>query len=696
MVANEKRKRTIIKLDETNYVERDVSRCYFNYRILKEAQNKAVPLCDRLSFLGIYSNNLDEFYKVRIATLNRIAHNTSKDFKKEKNSAKKTLKKIYSLVLEYGKEYNEASKEVFNELKEKGVILLDETTISEEQKEYIRKYFIKNISLDINPLIFSKKSDFSSVNDSHIYLAIKMSEASSPLVDKNSYALIALPTSHCGRFISLPSEEKDKHYYIYLDDVVRLNLDYIFKNLPYSHFEAYAFKFSKDAEMEVESDPEEGVLKSISEAVKERKRGNPVRVVFGEGMPKDLQEKLIKKLEIDDLDIINKGGKYHNNKDLMKFPRLNEPSLSYPEWPQSFEKAFSITPSLIDIISKKDILIHVPYESFNAFINVLQEASISPNVTEIKASIYRAAKDSKVISALTNAAKNGKKVTCMVELLARFDESSNILISQTLKESGVSVLTGKEGFKVHGKIVYIKVKSGKDIAIISTGNFHEGNAKSYTDCLLFTANPKIVSEVKEIFNYISNPYEKHNFKNLLVSPLHMQTVFEKLIKNEIKNHKLGLPSGIKIKINHITDKVMVKLLYEASTKGVNIDLLIRGNSSIVPGKEGVSENIKVHAIIDRYLEHSRIFVFENAGNPLVFIGSADWMPRNLYNRIEVITPVYDEEIKKELIMIVDYGLKDNVKGVIATGDDRYIRYTDSNKPFRSQEELYNYYSKTNK
>ncbi len=696
MVANEKRKRTIIKLDETNYVERDVSRCYFNYRILKEAQNKAVPLYDRLSFLGIYSNNLDEFYKVRIATLNRIAHNASKDFKKEKNSAKKTLKKIYSLVLEYGKEYNEASKEVFNELKEKGVILLDETTISEEQKEYIRKYFIKNISLDINPLIFSKKSDFSSVNDSHIYLAIKMSEASSPLVDKNSYALIALPTSHCGRFISLPSEEKDKHYYIYLDDVVRLNLDYIFKNLPYSHFEAYAFKFSKDAEMEVESDPEEGVLKSISEAVKERKRGNPVRVVFGEGMPKDLQEKLIKKLEIDDLDIINKGGKYHNNKDLMKFPRLNEPSLSYPEWPQSFEKAFSITPSLIDIISKKDILIHVPYESFNAFINVLQEASISPNVTEIKASIYRAAKDSKVISALTNAAKNGKKVTCMVELLARFDESSNILISQTLKESGVSVLTGKEGFKVHGKIVYIKVKSGKDIAIISTGNFHEGNAKSYTDCLLFTANPKIVNEVKEIFNYISNPYEKHNFKNLLVSPLHMQTVFEKLIKNEIKNHKLGLPSGIKIKINHITDKVMVKLLYEASTKGVNIDLLIRGNSSIVPGKEGVSENIKVHAIIDRYLEHSRIFVFENAGNPLVFIGSADWMPRNLYNRIEVITPVYDEEIKKELIMIVDYGLKDNVKGVIATGDDRYIRYTDSNKPFRSQEELYNYYSKTNK
>ena len=448
--------------------------------------------------------------------------------------------------------------------------------------------------------------------------------------------------------------------------------------------------------MEIESDPEEGVLKSISLAVKERKKGIPVRVVFGEDMPKDLQEKLIKKLEIDDADIVTKGGKYHNNKDLMKFPRLDIDGLSYPTWPQSFEKAFKVTPSLIDIISKKDILVHVPYESFNAFINVLQEAAISPNVNEIKASIYRAAKDSKVIQALINAAKNGKKVTCMVELLARFDESSNILISQTLKDAGVDVLTGKEGFKVHGKIVYIRVKNGKDIAIISTGNFHEGNAKTYTDCLLFTSNPKIVNEVKEIFSYIANPYEKHNFKNLLVSPLHMQSVFERLIKNEVKNHAAGLPSGIKIKINHITDKVMVKQLYEASTKGVKIDLLIRGNSSIVPGLNGVSENISVHAIIDRYLEHSRIFIFENAGNPLVFMGSADWMPRNLYNRIEVITPVYNEDIKKELIMIVDSGLKDNVKGVIATGTDEYIKYQNDDKPFRSQEELYNYYSKTNR
>ena len=689
-----KRKRNIIKIDESNYCERDVSRCYFNYRILKEAENKEVPLYERLSFLGIYSSNLDEFYKVRVATLNRIASSASKEFKKEKNLAKRTLKKIFSLVSNYAEEYNKASKQVFEELREKGIFLLDENTISEKQKDYLRQYFIKNISLDINPLIISKKADFSSVNDTHIYLAVKMSNPLTNKEDKNCYALIPLPTSHCGRFISLPSEDKN-HYYIYLDDVVRLNLDYIFKNLPYLKFEAYAFKFSKDAEMEVESDPEEGVLKSISVAIKERKRGIPVRIVFGEGMPKDLQEKLIKKLEIEDTDIITRGGKYHNNKDLMKFPRIEGNGLAYPSWPQSFEKAFKITPSLIDIIAKKDILIHVPYESFNAFINVLQEAAISPNVTEIKASIYRAAKDSKVIQALSNASKNGKKVTCMVELLARFDESSNILISQTLRDAGVEILTGKEGFKVHGKIVYIKVKNGSDIAIISTGNFHEGNAKTYTDCLLFTSNPKIVKEVKEIFDLIANPYEKHNFKNLLVSPLHMQSVFEKLIKNEIKNHEAGLPSGIKIKINHITDKPMVKLLYNAALRGVKTDLLIRGNSSLKLNEE-LAKNLNVHAIIDRYLEHSRIFIFENAGNPLAFMGSADWMPRNLYNRIEVITPVYDEDIKKELTMIVDYGLKDNVKGVLALGNDEYKKFLNQDKPFRSQEELYNYYSKTNK
>ena len=684
-----------IKVEDNIYVERDVSWNYFNYRIIKEAQDKSVPLLQRLSFLGIYSNNQDEFFKVRVAQLNRIAGSVSKDFKKDKSLAKKELKQIFKLTDEYKKEFSETLNGIFKDLEEKGVYLLNENTVNDEQKEYLKRYFLNNISLYINPIIINKKADLSSVNDTHIYLAIKMSNKKMENLDDVSYALIPLPVHFCGRFIKIPSKDPSKHFLIYLDDVIRLNLEFIFKNLPYEKYEAYAFKFSKDAEMEVESDPEEGILKSISEAVKERKRGIPVRVVFGENIPKDLYSKLIKKFEIDDLDIVSIGGKYHNNKDLMKFPFIDVEGLNYPKWENKEIEEINKGESILNKIQNEDMLLHVPYQSFNSFISILQEASISPNVSEIRATIYRASSNSRVVAALTNAARNGKKVTAMVELMARFDESSNILISQTLKDAGVNVLTGQEGFKIHGKIVYIKLKNAKDIAIISTGNFHEGNAKQYTDCLLFTTDPRLVNDVKSVFDLIMMPYEKHSFRNLLVSPLNMQKSFEKLIRNEIKNKKAGLPSGIKIKVNHITDKKMVKLLYLASTQGVDIKLLIRGNSSLVTGIKNVSENIEVHAIIDRYLEHSRIFVFENAGNPLYFMGSADRMPRNLYNRIEVVTPIYNENIKKELDMIVNFGLKDNVKAVYATGDGKYhkILPNENNLPFRSQEELYNYYQK---
>ena len=381
----------------------------------------------------------------------------------------------------------------------------------------------------------------------------------------------------------------------------------------------------------------------------------------------------------------------------MKFPKIDDPSLVNEKWINNKDKDLSKITSLLDTIQEKDYLIHVPYESFDYFIALLQEASISPLVSEIKTSIYRAAKDSKVVQALINASRNGKKVSAMVELLARFDESSNISISQTLKDAGVNIITGQEGFKIHGKIVYIKLKNKKDIAVISTGNFHEGNAKAYTDCILLTSLQKIVNEVSKIFDFISYPYEKHIFKNLLVSPLHMQLVFKKLIKNEIKNHKAGLESGIKIKINHITDPKMVNLLYEASKEGVKIELLVRGNCSLKTDIKGISENITIHAIIDRYLEHSRIFIFNNNNNPLYFMGSADWMPRNLYNRIEVVTPIFDENIKKELDMIVNYGLKDNVKACLVKGDDKYhnIERNDNEEPFRSQEELYKYYKNRN-
>ena len=681
-----------IKLNSSNYINRDVSWMYFNHRILKEAEKKNIPLYERLNFLGIYSNNLDEFYKVRVASFKRIAENDLKDFSVERKRAKENLKTITKLTKEYGKEFEECREEIFSALAMEGIVLIDEQHLNSQQQEWIKDFFLRKVLGYINPIILSKKANVDSVNDSHIYLAVKMMA-----VDKKpEYALVSLPVAFTGRFVDL-GQENGKNYIMYIDDIVRFNLPLIFNGLGYAKFEAYAFKFTKDAEMEVESDPEEGLLKSISEAVKERKRGSPVRVLFGEGMPNDLRKVLMKRLDIDANDLISVGGRYHNNRDLMSFPRVkNFTKLSYPEWTQTEIFEMQQQKSLLKTIQEHDLFIHVPYESFDAFVRVLQEAAISPNVSAIKATIYRAAKNSQVVRALSSASQNGKKVTAVVELMARFDESSNISISQKLKEDGCNVLTGEEGFKIHGKIVYIKTKNNKDIAIISTGNFHEGNAKLYTDCLLFTADKRIVKDVANLFEYIAQPFRRVTFPTLLVSPNHMQSVFKKLIKNEIKNHLLGLPSGIKIKINHITDEEMVKLLYEASSSGVDTKLLIRGNCSLVSGLTGISEHMQIHSLIDRYLEHSRIFIFTNGGDELCFMGSADWMPRNLYNRIEVVTPIYAPDVKKELNVIFDYGFKDNTKSSYVNLNGDYIPVSkNGNKSFRSQEELFKYYQKKN-
>ena len=676
-----------LELDQENYVERDVSWMYFNYRILQEAEKKDIPLLERLSFLGIYSNNLDEFYKVRVASFKRIATSKVKGLGQERKKAKETLGKIISLTEAYGKEFDACKTEIFDQLKAKGIVLVDEQHLSPAQQKYVRDYFLEKVSGHIHPIVLSKRADLSQVNDSHIYLAVKMTKPEG----EASYALIQLPVHITGRFIDLGTEGNNR-YVMYIDDIVRYHLPFIFRGLGFDHFESYAFKFTKDAEMEVESDPEEGLLKSISQAVRERKRGIPVRVLFGEGIPSDLKKALLKRLDVEKDDLITVGGKYHNNKDLMKFPRFQIEGLSYPKWDGHILKVVRDGESLIERIRKKDLLIHVPYESFNAFVGFLQECAISPEVDVIKATIYRAAKESQVVSALINAAHNGKKVTAVVELLARFDESSNISISQKLMEAGCNVLTGEEGFKIHGKIVYVHFKDGTALSIISTGNFHEGNAKTYTDCLLFTGNRKIVHDVSSLFDFIEQPFRRVTFASLLVSPDRMQSVFRKLIKNEEKNKENGLPAGIQIKINHITDREMVKLLYEASSKGVPIDLLVRGNCSLVTGIPGLSDTIRIHGIIDRYLEHSRIFIFQNGGNPLYFMGSADWMPRNLYNRIEVVTPVYDPDIQKELKRIVEYGMADNVKAVLVDGTGRYLPVPKAGKKaFRSQERLHEYY-----
>lgn len=545
----------------------------------------------------------------------------------------------------------------------------------------------------IVPVWFSAIKQLDSETDEDIYLAVKLSKENTNATSE--YALLELPVSVCGRFVRLPDKD-GKSFLMYLDDVVRCCLSLIFNGLDYVRFEAYSFKFTRDAEMEIDNDLRNGMLQKISKGIKSRKKGEPLRVVYDMEMPKDLLKRVLKKLNLDSLDTVLGGGRYQNHKDLMYFPDCGRKDLKYPLWPPILKKELSVSGSIFDEIHKKDRFIHVPYHSFDSFIRILQEAAVNKQVKGIKITLYRLAKESKVVKALIGAARNGKKVTVVIELLARFDEASNIGWSKKMQDAGIKVIFGVEGLKVHSKIAHISMKTGTDIACISTGNFHEGNARSYTDCMLMTSAPRIVKDVNSVFDFIEYPYIPVRFKELLVSPNEMKRKFLSLINDEIKNKKAGKPAYIKIKINHVTDPVIVNKLYEASQKGVLIDMLVRGNCSLITGVRGVSDNIHINGIVDRYLEHSRIFIFAAGGKEKVFLGSADWMPRNLDNRIEVITPVYDQAIKEEMKKIIDYGLRDTLQGRVVDGTGKNSSWTtDDNIPFRSQSALYDCYLEKN-
>ena len=670
------------------YVDRDLSWMYFNRRILQEATKINVPLLERLSFLGIYSNNLDEFFRVRMATLSRIAEFEDKSLRSEREHAQQLIKQINKLNNKYSKEYENAIREVTCQLREENIFLLKEDELDEGQQEFVCQFYRQKLSGFVSPIWFSAVKLLTDETDENIYLGIKMQV---PGKKASDYALVALPVAECGRFVRLPDKE-GRSYLMYLDDVIRYCLPMIFSGLKYNSFKAYAFKFTKDAEMEIDNDLRNGMLQKISKGVKSRKKGDALRVIYDAEMPKDLLKRVMNKLSLDKLDTVLGGGRYHNHKDLMSFPDCGRKDLKYPVWEPIIKPELDINESLLKLIQQGDRFIHVPYHSFDYYIRVLQEAAISKEVKSIKTTLYRLAKDSKVVKALICAARNGKKVTVVIELLARFDEASNIGWSKKMQDAGIHVIFGVEGLKVHSKITHISMKTGNDIACISTGNFHEGNARMYTDYMLMTAAQNVVRDVNSVFTFIEKPYSPVHFKELLVSPNEMKLKFIKLINDEIKNKQAGKPAYIRVKINHITDAAIVKKLYEASANAVPVDMLVRGNCSLMTGIPGVSDTIHINGIIDRYLEHSRIFIFAAGGENKTFIGSADWMPRNLDNRVEVITPVYDPEIKADLWRVIDFGLRDNCQGSIVdgTGENRPWT-TGSELPFRSQEELYRIY-----
>ena len=675
------------KSSSGTYVDRDLSWMYFNRRILQEA-TRPIPLLERLSFLGIYSNNLDEFFRVRIATLSRIAECEDKSIKKESEHASQLIKQITKLNNRYAKEYEEAIHEVTAALRNENIFLLKDNELSEDQQQFVRQFFRQKLSGFTNPVWLSAVKELTEATDDNIFLAVKLHTEGRKTPE---YALIELPVAVCGRFIHLPDKE-GRSYLMYLDDVIRFCLPMIFGGMGFTHYEAFAFKFTKDAEMEIDNDLRNGMLQKISKGVKSRRKGDALRVIYDAAMPKDMLKRVMNKLNLDKLDTVLAGGRYHNHKDLMSFPDCGRKDLKYPEWSPIIRKELDENVSLLNLIQQRDRYIHVPYHSFDYYIRVLQEAAISKNVKSIKTTLYRLAKTSKVVNALINAARNGKKVTVVIELLARFDEASNISWSKLMQDAGVHVIFGVEGLKVHSKVTHIGMKQGPDVACISTGNFHEGNARIYTDYMLMTAARGIVSDVANVFNFIEKPYSPIKFRELLVSPNEMKKKFLRLIDEEIRNKQVGKPAYIRMKVNHITDPVMVKKLYEASAAGVPVDIVLRGNCSLVTGVPGVSETIRINGIIDRYLEHSRIFIFAAGGEEKCFIGSADWMPRNLDNRIEVVTPVYDPDIKADLRTVVDFGLRDTCQGRIVDGRGENLPWaTEDGARFRSQEELYRHY-----
>lgn len=669
-------------------LDRDLSWMYFNHRILQEAQRENVPLLERLKFLGIYSNNLDEFFRVRVSTMKRMAeyHSASQS----PVSAAKELREITELTRLYSEEFDETFDRLKERLKEEHIHIIDESQLTSKQQQYIRMVYQNDLNSATYPLIMTQGSQLNELTDSSIYLCVKMVRYDAVAGRSvRDLALIELPTKEFDRFIVLPSEN-DEISIIFLDDVVRFCLPFIFAGLGYESFEAYTLKFTRDAELELDGDIDEALVEKVARGVRRRRKGEPIRLVYDRNMPEEMLRYLKLRFMIDRYDACVGGSRYHNMKDLMSFPDCGRRDLKFADRDPVPVPALNTLNSSLDLIRRRDFFLHYPYHSFSNYIKILREAALSRDVHSIKTTVYRLAKNSKVVKALICAAKHGKRVTVMVELLARFDETSNINWSKKMQDAGIQVFFGIEGLKVHCKLTHIGSSKG-DVACISTGNFHEGNARSYTDITLMTANKNIVREVDQVFEFIRQPYKTITFEHLIVSPQQMRVRLFSLIDKEIENAIRGKVAYIMCKVNHITDPKMVQRLYDASAAGVDVRLLVRGNCSLVSGQGVLSDRIEIRGIIDRYLEHARILIFCNGGDERYYIGSADWMPRNLDSRIEVYAPVYDPKIQAELKRIVEYGLADNQAARIVDGTGANRLYDDGRPPFRSQEQLDYYY-----
>jgi polyphosphate kinase len=671
---------------------KEISWLAFNERVLQEAENPELPLIERFKFLGIYSNNLDEFFRVRVATLKRLAEIGGAKVKKIiGDDPAEVLKEVNSIVLKQRIKYENLQKSLFKELEKDKIYLVNEENLPLRQRNFALEYFYRSVRPLLMPVMIDQVTKFPDLEDEAIYFATILHR---PKKEKERYSIIKLPTRELSRFLVLPRKGENK-FIIFIDDVIRLGLKDLFSVYNFDSTEAYTIKLTKDAELDIDDDLGESYVKKVSKGLKRREEGDPVRLVYDGTIPQHLLEILKERIGISKEDTAIAGGRYHNLKDLMQIPNLGGSSLVYDELEEIKHPDISRGESIFSSISKKDILLHFPYHSFENFTDLLREASIDPKVKSIQISLYRLAEKSTVIKALVNALRNGKSVTAVVELTARFNERSNIQYSNLLREEGARVIYGVQGLKVHAKICQIRrQESGSNVfyTAIGTGNFNEDTGKVFSDIFILTKNEAIGKDIDSVFNFINRNYQIPECKHILPSPFSLRSMIEKNVQREMENAGKGLPAYVHFKLNNLVDRPIIQLLFDASAAGVEVRLNVRGMFAPILA-EGLkeTENISAIGIIDRHLEHSRILFFCNNGREECFISSADLMTRNLDRRGEITCPVLDPDIHNTLRRIFDLQWNDNVKSRILDADLNNLYRKNNMPPLRSQIEIHKMY-----
>ncbi len=677
---------------KNKYLNREISWLDFNARVLQEASDKKVPIIERLRFLGIFSNNLDEFFQVRYATVKRIAESeVDKDNGKNKNAIN-LLDQITSKVIKLQTKSSKILDSIQLSLKKEGIHFINENEVKQSQKEFLKDFFLRQISPALVTIILSKRKKYD-FTDNKAFLITKMSFKR----HEDIHAIVEIP-ENISRFVVLPKESK-KQYIMLIDDIIRFHLKIIFSYYNYDSIDTHMVKITRDAEMDIDDiDMSKSYIKKISEYVRKRKYSNPVRLVYDKDISESTLDFIIKKLKITSNDSLIPGARYHQRRDYMSFPDLSRDDLLYKKRKPLNISNLNIEANLLSQISKKDFLMYTPYHSFSYLVAFLRQSAIDPNVTSIKITLYRLSKNSNVISSLINAAKNGKKVLVQIELQARFDEENNIRIAEMLKLAGVELIFGVKGLKVHSKICLIERRDNnnkKFYGFISTGNFNESTAEVYTDYTLFTSNQGILKDVSKVFEFLKVNYKIQKYKHLIVSPHYTSSLLFSLIDKEIENSVNGKKSQIILKLNSLTSHRFVDKLYEASNSGVKIKLIVRGICCLIPNINNLSKNIEVISIVDKYLEHPRVYIFENGGDKKVYISSADLMTRNLDNRVEVACPIYQEDLKKQILDTIQISLNDNVKSRLINLNKQNEFVENKNKKVRSQWDTYDYFYRIN-